>query len=131
MKFPNESKAYRSARNKLLLAELALRNNVEQVAALRRKMPAGGAVPEDYVFEGENGKTSLSELFVNGDTLVAYSFMYGPEMAKACPMCSSMLDALNGNARHIAERAGLVVIAKTVTFDRAVARLAFSRAPIA
>ena len=28
-------------------------------------------------------------------------------------MCSSMLDALNGNARHIGERTNLVVIAKS------------------
>ena len=113
MKFPNESKSYRSARSKLLRAELELRNKVEQVAALRRKLPAGGAVPEDFVFEGENGKTRLSELFVNGDTLVAYSFMYGPKMAKACPMCTAMLDGLNGNAPHIAQRTNLVVIAKS------------------
>ena len=112
-RFPNETKTYRAARNRLLRAELALRKNVEKVAALRRKLPAGGAVPEDYVFEEKDRKTRLSELFVSGDTLVAYSFMYGPNMAKACPMCTSMLDGLNGNARHIAQRTNLVVIAKS------------------
>ena len=112
-RFPNETKTYRAARNRLLRAELALRRNVEKVAALRRKLPAGGAVPEDYVFEEKDRKTRLSELFVSGDTLVAYSFMYGPNMAKACPMCTSMLDGLNGNARHIAQRTNLVVIAKS------------------
>ena len=94
-RFPKEGAAYRAARDKLLRAEIALRKNAEQVAALRRKLPAGGAVPEDYLFEGESGKTRLSELFVNGDTLVAYSFMYGPKMAGACPMCTAMLDGLN------------------------------------
>jgi predicted dithiol-disulfide oxidoreductase (DUF899 family) len=47
------------------------------------------------------------------DTLVAYSFMYGPKMEKACPMCTSMLDGLDGSAAHIAQRADLVVIAKS------------------
>ena len=42
MKFANESKAYRSARNRLLSAEKALRRKIEAVAALRRKLPAGG-----------------------------------------------------------------------------------------
>ncbi len=96
MNFPTEGKAYRAARNKLLGAEKALRKTAEAVAALRRRLPAGGAAPEDYVFEEfENGspkKVRLSELFANGGTLVAYSFMYGPKMAKPCPMCTSMLD---------------------------------------
>lgn len=47
MKFPNEGKSYRQARNRLLRAEIALRRKIEQAAALRRKLPAGGAVPED------------------------------------------------------------------------------------
>jgi len=113
MKFPNESKGYRAARNKLLSAEKALRGKVEAVAALRRKLPAGGEVPQDYVFESEKGPVRLSQLFERGDTLVAYSFMYAPKMAKACPMCTSMLDGLNGNAHHIAQRTNLVVVAKS------------------
>ncbi len=55
----------------------------------------------------------MSELFGDKDTLVAYSFMYGPAMAKACPMCTSMLDGLNGQAPHIGQRVSLVVIAKS------------------
>src|ERR687895_1264099 len=103
MNFPNESKEYRAARDKLLAAEIELRKQVETVAAQRRKLPAGGEVPEDYVFEGEKGPVRLSQLFENGNTLVAYRFMYGPKMQKACPMCTSMLDGLDGNAQHIAQ----------------------------
>lgn len=117
MKFPNETRAYRSARDKLLRAEITLRKKVEAVAAMRRRLPLGGVVAEDYAFEEfrkENPeKTRLSDLFGSHDTLVAYSFMYGPKMAKACPMCTSMLDGLNGNARHIAQRTSLVAIARS------------------
>lgn len=113
MKFPNESAKYRRARRQLLKEELALRGAIEKVAAARRKLPPGGEVPEDYVFEGEAGRVKLSQLFARGDTLVAYSFMYGPKMANACPMCTSFLDGLDGNAQHIAQRANLVVIAKS------------------
>ena len=113
MRFPNETAAYRRARDELLDAEKSLRKLIEQVAALRRRLPPGGEVPEDYVFEGLEGKVRLSQLFERGDTLVAYSFMYGPKMEQACPMCTSMLDGLDGNAQHIARRTNLVVIAKS------------------
>lgn len=114
-RFPNESAAYRAARNRLLRAEQALRRRMEKVAALRRKLPAGGVVAEDYVFEAGDPacRVRLSELFGSHDTLVAYSFMYAPKMARACPMCSAMLDGLDGNAPHIAQRTNLVVIAKS------------------
>jgi predicted dithiol-disulfide oxidoreductase (DUF899 family) len=49
--FPNEPPAYRDAREALLLAEMELRRKVEEVAALRRELPAGGLVPEDYEFD--------------------------------------------------------------------------------
>jgi len=113
MKFPNESRKYRAARSRLLKQELTLRGAIEKVAAARRRLPPGGAVPQDYVFDSTTGKVKLSELFVRGDTLAAYSFMYGPKMAEACPMCTSFLDGLDGNAQHIAQRANLVVIAKS------------------
>jgi predicted dithiol-disulfide oxidoreductase (DUF899 family) len=39
--------------------------------------------------------------------------MYGPAMAKACPMCTAMLDSLNGAAPHAAQRINLVVVANS------------------
>jgi predicted dithiol-disulfide oxidoreductase (DUF899 family) len=111
--FPNESADYRAARDKLLEAELALRRQIETVAALRRKLPPGGEVPEDYVFAGERGPLRMSELFERGPALVAYSFMYGPKMERPCPMCTSIIDGLEGNAVHIAQRVDLVIIAKS------------------
>jgi predicted dithiol-disulfide oxidoreductase (DUF899 family) len=121
-RFPNESPAYRHARDQLLRAETALRRQMEEVASLRRTLPLGGEISEDYQFaEGpaDLGESSpvrtvkLSELFTRGDTLVVYSFMYGPSAAQPCPMCSSMLDGLNGNAPHILQRTDLVVVAKS------------------
>ena len=119
MSFPNETRAYRKARDKLLKEEMALRRQIEAVAAQRRKLPLGGKVSEDYVFEGVDElmgtrRVRLSELFAPGkDTLVIYSFMYGPAMERPCPMCTSMLDALEGNAQHITQRVNLAVVAKS------------------
>jgi len=107
MQFPNESKAYRAARNDLLKAEIDLRRQIEKVATLRRSLPAGGEVAEEYVFDGQQGKVKLSQLFERGDTLVAYSFMYGPKMQRACPMCTAVLDGLNATREIRALEAAL------------------------
>ncbi len=121
--FPGESPAYRAARTKLLQAEQDLRRQVEAVAAARRGLPLGGPVPEDYVFE-EGARdfndrrparpVRLSELFAPGkETLVLYNFMFSKEMEHACPMCSSFLDALDGNARQLEQRVNVAVVAKS------------------
>jgi predicted dithiol-disulfide oxidoreductase (DUF899 family) len=39
--------------------------------------------------------------------------MYGPQMKEACPMCTSYLDGMNGNAQHIRRRASFAVCAKS------------------
>jgi predicted dithiol-disulfide oxidoreductase (DUF899 family) len=121
--FPGESPAYRKARDELLQAELELRKRVEDVAALRRKLPLGGEVREDYVFD-EGGTDSedvetvrtvrLSELFAPGkDSLILYSYMYGPAMKQPCPLCTAMLDGLDGQAKHIEQRANFAVVARS------------------
>jgi predicted dithiol-disulfide oxidoreductase (DUF899 family) len=80
LQYPNESVEYRAARNALLDQEIALRAQIEAVAAQRRALPPGGKLKEDYVFE-RIGKTflpetvKLSELFGPHDTLILYSFM--------------------------------------------------------
>jgi hypothetical protein len=66
--YPNETPAYRKSRNELLEAENALREQVEEVAKLRRALPVGGVVKEDYVFDeldagGRVKQVKLSELF--------------------------------------------------------------------
>jgi predicted dithiol-disulfide oxidoreductase (DUF899 family) len=117
--YPNETPEYRKARNALLEEERALREHVERVAALRRTLPLGGTVASDYVFEerGKDGRVSsvkLSELFAPGkQSLMIYSFMFGPKMDHACPMCTSFLDSLNGAAPHLGQRMSLAVSARS------------------
>jgi predicted dithiol-disulfide oxidoreductase (DUF899 family) len=123
IRFPGESDTYRKARRKLLTAELDLRKRVEAVAALRRKLPLGGEVPQDYVFEegGKNPKDTgtsrpvrLSQLFAPGkDTLVLYSYMYGPKMKTPCVMCTAMLDGLDGQAAHVVQRVNFAIVARS------------------
>src|SRR6201985_1899326 len=113
MTFPNESADYRRARNALLSEEIELRRHIERVAALRRTLPPGGTVTGDYRFEGEQGPVDLAGLFGDKQTLVVYSYMFGPQRERPCPMCTSLLGAWNGEARDIEQRVALAVIARS------------------
>ena len=134
--FPGESTEYRAARDRLLEQEIELRRAMEALAAARRELPPGGAVPEDYVFAGAGADgvptdVSLSELFAPGkDSLVIYSFMFprdpgderpGPEGGETallplaegpCPSCVALLDQLDGAIEHAAQQLNFAVVAK-------------------
>ena len=110
--FPGESAAYRTARQSLLQAEIALRAQIEEVARQRRALPPGGLIPTDYHFTTlENDQTPLSSLFIRSrQTLALYSLMYRPDADAPCPMCVSMLDGLADQARHIGQMIDLAIV---------------------
>jgi predicted dithiol-disulfide oxidoreductase (DUF899 family) len=110
---PNESEAYRTARNALLTEEIELRRHIERVAAQRRALPTGGEVPQDYEFVSETGPVTLSSLFGDKNTLMVYSMMYPPQKQAPCPMCTSFLSAWNGIASNLRERCAMVVTARS------------------
>jgi predicted dithiol-disulfide oxidoreductase (DUF899 family) len=134
--FPGESAEYRAARNRLLEQEIELRRAMEAVAVARRRLPPGGIVPEDYVFQGAGPDghptdVRLSQLFVPGkDSLVIYSMMFPrdrtdrrpgptggqtallPLLEGPCPSCTALLDQLEGAAEHVSQRINLAVVAK-------------------
>lgn len=111
--FPNESAEYRRARNALLAEEIELRRYIERVATLRRALPLGGEIAEDYTLEGSQGVVRFSQLFGEKDTLVVYSMMFGPQRERACPMCTAMLTSWEGTARNLRERVALAVTARS------------------
>lgn len=111
LSYPNETDTYRSARNDLLDAEIALRAQIEAVAAKRRALPPGGELSMDYAFTDTDGKTrTLSSLFGNKATLALYSYMYGPDAARPCPACTSLLDGLNALVPQITQRIAFAVV---------------------
>jgi predicted dithiol-disulfide oxidoreductase (DUF899 family) len=120
-KFPRESDEYRKARNGLLREEIKLRRQVEKVAAQRRTLPLGGEVKTDYIFDaseagdGGSGTVRFSELFAPGKrSLFVYNFMFPNEIGtmNPCPSCTSILDAIDGQARHVVQRMNFAVVAK-------------------
>jgi predicted dithiol-disulfide oxidoreductase (DUF899 family) len=99
-RYPNESKEYRDARDALLKDEQELVDKVKAVAAKRRTLPLGGELKEDYVFQWANDdklgkKVRFSELFAGHNTLLVYSFMFGPNWDNPCPSCTSLMDGFD------------------------------------
>jgi len=111
--YPNESVEYRQARDALLAEEIELRRHIERVAGQRRTLPPGGEVTGDYRFVGEAGPVDFAGLFGDKDTLVIYSYMFGPQRERPCPMCTSLLSAWDGEARDMAQRIALAVVARS------------------
>lgn len=119
-RFPNESKDYRRARNALLAEEIELRRHIERVAEQRRQLPPGGEVTGDYRFEGEDGPVSLADLFGDKETLVLYSYMFGPQRERPCPMCTSLMSSWEEKVPDIEQRVALAMVARS-PIDRLVA----------
>lgn len=113
VRFPNESPEYRAARTALLAEELELRRHLERVAEQRRALPPGGPVTGDYRFEGEEGVVDLAGLFRDKQTLGVYSFMFGPQRERPCPMCTALLGPLDGNAADLDQKMSLAVVARS------------------
>jgi predicted dithiol-disulfide oxidoreductase (DUF899 family) len=111
--FPNESAAYRKARNELLVEEIELRRNIERVAAQRRALPPGGELPLDFELISESGPVPFSGLFGDRDTLMVYSMMYGPQRKLPCPSCTAFLSAWNGVAVNLRQRCAMAVTARS------------------
>jgi predicted dithiol-disulfide oxidoreductase (DUF899 family) len=113
LRFPNENDAYRQARTALLAEEIELRRHIERVAEQRRALPPGGEVTKAYAFVGEQGPASFTDLFGGKDTLVVYSYMFGPQREKPCPMCTSLLSAWDGEVPDLTQRVALAVVARS------------------
>ncbi|SOZ99917.1 conserved hypothetical protein [Cupriavidus taiwanensis] len=111
--FRNESAEYRKARNALLAEEIELRRHIERVAAQRRQLPPGGEVTRRYTFQGEHGPVTLEDLFGDKDTLVVYSYMFGPQRERPCPMCTSVMASWDHKVPDIEQRVALAMIARS------------------
>jgi predicted dithiol-disulfide oxidoreductase (DUF899 family) len=139
--FPNESQAYREARDALAQREAELVRQMEAVTAQRRSLPPGGEIPEDYVFDriGDGGAVTtvrMSELFGDSDTLMLYHPMFPrtcedarpiptsgifaelPADEAPCPSCTALTDMWDGMFAQLDGLGGkLAIIAKSPIED--------------
>jgi predicted dithiol-disulfide oxidoreductase (DUF899 family) len=117
LRYPNESREYRDARDLLAKEEKELVDKVKSVAARRRTLPPGGQLKEDYVFQWANDgkvgqRVKFSELFGDKNTLLLYSFMYGPGWDNPCLSCTSLVDGFDRTWYQVNQNAAFAAIAK-------------------
>ena len=78
----------------------------------RRELP-WERVENNYVFDGPNGKESLSDLFDGRSQLIVYHFMYGPDWDEGCKSCSYLADQFNPAIVHLNHRdVSMVAVSK-------------------
>ncbi|MGI9430872.1 MAG: DUF899 family protein [Myxococcota bacterium] len=114
-----ESPEYRKVRDELLEAEIALRDQRERVADLRRQLPTD-TVSDDYAFtegprdlaagDAPTSEVRLSELVDPERPLLLMHFMFGGAQENPCPMCSMWADGYDGVVRHLETRANFAVV---------------------
>jgi len=122
----NETPEYRKLRHELLEAEIALKDQREKIAEMRRRLPSDTPV-ENYTLRGidlaspgaEVRACTLSELFDDpAKPLVLMQFMFGEGQQLPCPMCTMWADGYDGIVPHLRQRVnfGVVVAGEIETF---------------
>ena len=84
LRYPNESREYRNARDSLLRDEQELIDKVKSVAEKRHNLPPGGQLKEDYVFQWAKGSPSYLQTktpccfshYVRSELGQSLSFLY-------------------------------------------------------
>src|SRR4051794_25525772 len=89
-----------AARRQLLEAEKALTRRGDELARWRQELP-WVPVDKDYVFDTDEGRASLADLFRGRSQLLIYHFMFGPDFTAGCPACSAIADGFDGFVAHL------------------------------
>src|SRR5947209_19580169 len=90
-----------AARRQLLEAEKALTRRSDELARWRQEL-TWVPVEKEYVFDTDEGRASLADLFGGRSQLLIYHFMFGPDYTAGCPACSAIADGFNGFVVHLA-----------------------------
>ncbi len=105
------------ARKEHLAKEKEFTRLRDQLSQQRRELP-WVKVEKEYVFDGPNGKETLSELFAGRGQLLIYHFMFGPSWDEGCPSCSFWADNYNGIIVHLNHRDVTMVTVSRAPLDQ-------------
>ncbi|MEP4767738.1 MAG: DUF899 domain-containing protein [Roseibium sp.] len=90
-------------RRTLLAEEKAFTRERDRLSAARRNLPLV-LIDKDYVFDTNEGRKTLADLFGPNRQLAVYHFMFGEDWKEGCPSCSFWADNYEGLDVHLAAR---------------------------
>jgi predicted dithiol-disulfide oxidoreductase (DUF899 family) len=91
------------ARKTLLAKEKEFTKARDALSQARRDLP-WERVEKEYVFDGPDGKKTLTELFGDSNQLIVYHFMFDENEDEGCKHCSFWADTFNGIPLHLRAR---------------------------
>ena len=91
------------ARKAFLEQEKEFTRQRDALSKARRALP-WEKVEKRYVFEGPEGKVTLSDLFEGRSQLIVYHFMFGPDWEEGCKACSYLADHFERAVVHLNQR---------------------------
>jgi predicted dithiol-disulfide oxidoreductase (DUF899 family) len=106
-----------TARTSFLAKEKDLTMLRDELSRQRRELP-WELVDKNYIFDGPNGKQSLTELFDGRSQLIVYHFMYDPSWDAGCPHCSFWADNFNGIIMHLNHRDVTMIAVSHATYGK-------------
>jgi predicted dithiol-disulfide oxidoreductase (DUF899 family) len=109
-----------TARQQHLAKEKEFTRLRDQLSQERRDLP-WVKVDKPYIFDGPNGKESLSEVFAGRGQLLVYHFMFGPEWSEGCKSCSFWADNFNSIIVHLNQRDATMVAISRAPLDKLLA----------
>ena len=111
-------KEWQAAREELAKLEAEYAELGRKVTEQRRALP-WVPVEKEYVFDTEEGKKTLAELFDGRSYLLAYNIMFGPDYELgACPGCSNLGDELGATQIHLNHRDVTLICFSRAPIDR-------------
>ena len=90
-------------RKELLSKEKELTRLRDKLTTERQELP-WVKIDKNYLFDGPNGKESLSDLFDGKSQLIVYHFMFQTDWTEGCKSCSLIADHYEPSIIHLNQR---------------------------
>lgn len=107
---------WRKARTQFLAKEKQLTRLRDELARERQQLP-WVHIEKHYMFENDEGKRCLEELFDGSSQLIVYHFMLGPGWQEGCPSCSFLADQFDALRPHMLARDVNLVVASRAPWN--------------
>jgi predicted dithiol-disulfide oxidoreductase (DUF899 family) len=106
------------ARRRLLDLEKQATRERDALNVRRRRLPMV-RIDKDYLFDGPDGRVTLTGLFGDSRQLIVQHVMFGPDWDAGCPGCTAGIDEMSdGILTHLRSRDTAFVLVSRAPLDK-------------